>query len=76
MSFLLMGRHDAKLRLKSFSVSSRGVKTTIRIEVEVDDPFELGYALQSLAEVQKSQRTKPAPEPKAKPLALPKPVAK
>lgn len=73
MSFMIWGSPEAKLRLKSFGHTSRGGKSTIKIEVETDDPFELGYAIQSLAEVQKGQRAKPKPQPKAKPLALPKP---
>lgn len=73
MSFYLWDKPDAKLRLKSFSSASRGSKSTIKIEVETDDGFELGYAIQSLAEVQKGQRAKPTPKPRAKMLALPKP---
>lgn len=70
--FVLHGNYSEKLRIKSFSSSSRGGKSTIKIEVETEDPFELGYALQKLSEVQKGQRTKP---PARKPLALPKPEA-
>lgn len=73
MSFFLVDEPDSKLRLKSFSASARGGKSTIKIEVETDDPFELGYTLKSLAEVQKGQRAKPKPKAKAKPLALPAP---
>ena len=73
MTFYLWDKHDAKLRLKSFSSSSRGEKMIIKIEVETSDAGEFGWALQCLAEVQKGQRTKPAPKPKAKPLALPAP---
>lgn len=70
--FAISGDYASKLRIKSFSSSSRGGKSTIKIEVETEDPFELGYALQKLSEVQKGQRTKP---PARKPLALPKPEA-
>ncbi|WP_353429470.1 hypothetical protein [Paracoccus denitrificans] len=78
MTFRLFGLPEAELRLKSFSSSSRGTRMTIRIEVETSDPFEFGYALRNLAEVQKGQRakpkkTKPTPKPKVKPLALPAP---
>lgn len=62
MSFWLFGTHDEKLRLKSFSASSRGEKSVIKIELEAADPYELGWALSKLAEVQKGQRTKPKPE--------------
>ena len=73
MTFFLLGTHAEKLRLKSFSASSRGEKSTIKIELEPADPYELGWALSKLAEVQNGQRTNPKPKPKAKPLALPKP---
>lgn len=76
MSFYLQGSPDAKLRLKSFGASSKGARSTIRIELETDDAFELGYALQSLAQVQQEQKpVKPAPkqQTKAKQLALPAP---
>lgn len=74
MSFFLFGKHDEGLRLKSFSASSRGGKSLIKIELEAADPYDLAWALKSLAEVEKGQRTKPKPEPKAKPLALPAPT--
>lgn len=73
MSFYIFGKPESKLRLKSFSASNRGGKSTIRIELETEDHFELGYALQSLAETQKEQRAKPKPPAKPKLLALPKP---
>ena len=73
MSFHLFGTPDERLRLKSFSASSRGEKSVIKIELEVTDPYELGWTLSALSKVQKGQRTKAKPEPKVKPLALPKP---
>ena len=73
MNFVIWDTSDTKLRLKSYGSTARGEKMTVRIEVETTDPFEFGYALQSLAEVQKGQRAKPKPKPKAKPLALPAP---
>ena len=81
MSFYLFGRHDEKLRLKSYSSSTTGTKGTIRIVLETSDLFELGFALRQLGEVQKGQRRKPEPKPKPKPkaekptlLALPAPL--
>lgn len=75
--FFLSGDHDESLRLKSFGATSRGGKSTIRIELETTDPYDLGYALSKLSEVQKAQR---APKPTAAPkkdaparLALPAP---
>lgn len=79
MSFYLFGRHDEKLRLKSYSSSSSGSKGTIRITLETSSMFDLAYAMQALTEVQKGQREKPKPEPKPKAvkqkvLALPPPL--
>ncbi|MGD9862556.1 MAG: hypothetical protein AB7S99_05020 [Pseudodonghicola sp.] len=74
--FYLHGRPDDRLRLKSFGATSKGAKSTIRIELETEDAFELGYALQSLAQVQEGQKPpKPTPkrQTKAKQLALPAP---
>jgi len=75
--FFLSGEVDSGLRLKSFSATNRGGKSTIRIELETADPYELGYALSNLSEVQKAQRApKPPPASKVKAprrLALPAP---
>lgn len=78
MSFYIFGRPGEPLRIKSFSSSTKGTKGSIRIELETSDLSALGYALASLDETQKGQRTKPKPELKAKvakpaPLALPSP---
>lgn len=74
--FHLSSEPDSKLRLKSFSSASRGGKSTISIVIETVDPWELGYALHALAQVQAGQKVrppKPEPKPKTKPLALPAP---
>ena len=74
--FHISGDPESRLKIKSFSSSTRGEKATIRLELEVTDLSWLGYTLKELAEVQKEQRRKPKPEPKAKvakPLALPAP---
>lgn len=64
-AFYLFGKPDERLKLKKFSASSSGTKATIRIEIETQDMSMLGYALESLGQVQQGQN--------AKPLALPKP---
>lgn len=72
--FSLSAQHDEALNLKSFSSSSTGTKTTIRIVIETDDLRAAGYALQSLASVQKAQSARRSAKSKrAKVLALPAP---
>ena len=56
MSFYLFGKPDERLRLKSYSGASRGGKSIIKIEIEVDDPALFGFALADLANVQAGQR--------------------
>lgn len=79
MTFLVSGDPNSAVRIKSFSSSTRGEKSTIRIELECSDLWELGFTLRALVETQKSQREKPAPPPKPEkpkrqqPLALPAP---
>lgn len=76
MSFYLFGKPDERLRLKSYSGASRGGKSIIKIEIEVDDLALFGFALADLANVQAGQRAmsqKRKPQSKAKPLALPAP---
>ena len=71
----ISGDPEYYLKIKSFSSSTRGEKATIRLELEVSDLSWLGYTLKELAEIQKAQRRKAKPEPKARPkqLALPAP---
>lgn len=74
--FYLDADPDARLRLKGFSATSKAGKSTIRIELETADPYELGYALERLATVEKGQKAKPKPAAKPEPvkrLALPAP---
>ena len=74
MTFYLFGTPDEELRLKSFSSTSRGARSVIRIEIETSSPWRLGSTLEALAEIQKGQCAKPEkPRPKARPLALPPP---
>lgn len=69
MSFYIQGSPDAKLRLKSFGATSKGARSTIRIELETEDAYELGYALQSLDQVQQEQKSV-KPQTKAKQVTL------
>ncbi len=74
--FSIYGDPDAELRLKSFSGTSNGSKTTIRLEIECTNHFRFGYALETLQQVkdgQKPQKAPPKKASKAKPLALPAP---
>ncbi len=71
--FLLHGAPDENLRLKSYSATSRGGKSIIKIEVQVTNVRHLGFALQNLAEVEEGQKRKPQPKKAAGPLALPAP---
>lgn len=74
MTFYLFGTPDCSLRLKSYSATTKGGKSTLRIEIETSDPHELAYALNELASVQAGQKApKPEPKPKARMLALPAP---
>lgn len=74
--FHISGDPESYLKLKSFSSTTRGEKATIRLEIDVTDLSWLSYTLKELAKVQKEQRQRPKPVPKAKaakPLALPAP---
>jgi len=68
------------LRLKSFSSTTKGTKGVVKIEVEIDDLYELGFFLRSLADTEAEQKRKAAEARKPKPearkvrqLALPAP---
>ena len=70
---------DDRLRLKSYTATTRGAKSVIRIELETEDTFELAHALRCLGETQAKQKAaaaakrKAAAAPKRKSLALPAP---
>lgn len=73
--------NDEHVRVKSYSASTKGAVSTIRIDVEVTDPMRLGFLLQELAEIQADQKAAAAAKSKAKPrnpapaqLALPSPL--
>lgn len=66
------------LILKSYTATTRGAKSTIRIEIETEDTYELGYLLRELGEAQQKQRAGAQAKKAAKarrPLALPPPGA-
>ena len=59
--------NDEHVRVKSYSASTKGAVSTIRIDVEVTDPMRLGFLLQELAEIQTEQKATAAAKSKAKP---------
>lgn len=66
-------------RLKTYSAISRGGKSTIKIEVETTDHFELGSILRQLDKITADQKPKPKPKAAVKEtekplLALPAPA--
>lgn len=73
---------DKFSRLKSYSATAKGGKSTVRIEIECDEPGSLGYLLTELGEIQRAQdrtrkaEAKAAAEAKAraKRKALPAPL--
>lgn len=74
--FSIYGDPESELRLKSFSGTSNGSKSTIRIEIECATNWRFGYALEQLKEVKDGQMPPKAPpkkRAKAKPLTLPAP---
>ena len=70
--FSLSGGDSEELRLKDFTSVSKGTRTTIRITLETDDLSVAGYALRSLADVQRDQKAA-ARKKRPKPLMLPAP---
>lgn len=61
------------MRLKSYGSVTKGEKSTLRIEIEVDDPRELGYLLRNLQQLAQAQKAMAKPARRAKLLALPPP---
>lgn len=73
--------NDEHVRLKSYSASTKGAVSTIRIDVEVTDPMRLGFLLQELKEIQAELKAATAArkkesqrKPIAAQLALPAPL--
>lgn len=79
MAILYLGEEHT--RLKSYSATTKGGISTIRIDVEVTDPTRLGFLLSDLGEIEKDQKAKKEAEKRSnaqgakKPLlALPAPM--
>lgn len=71
---------ESGFRLKAFSSSSRGDKALIKMEVEVSELREMGYALSRLQRQMEEQKAadlakREAAKKRPKLLALPKPEA-
>lgn len=58
-------------RIKSYSATTRGAKSILKIEIEVGDPMELGFMLRELAEEQGRQKTPKPDKPSASTLEPP-----
>lgn len=56
---------SGSVRLKTSSSSSRGGKTTIKIELETTDHYDAASVLQQLDEIDQAQRTKDRPARKS-----------
>lgn len=61
------------IRLKGWSAATKGAASTLRIEIEIDDPLKLGFFLRDLQSLQKAQQAAAKPRGKKKPLMLPSP---
>lgn len=57
MTFILAASPDEKLRLRSFSASSKGLKSALTITLETEDPYAIAYAVECLGKVEKGQRS-------------------
>ncbi|WP_440410671.1 hypothetical protein [Neorhizobium petrolearium] len=65
--------------LKSYSATSKGGKSTLKIEIDVSDPLDLGHMLRDLFEIEQQQKAKTEPKSRTKKqaeprLALPAPL--
>lgn len=56
----ILGGASEQLRLKSYSASTRGTRSTITIVMETDDHQEFAYALRCLAGVEAEQKEQAA----------------
>lgn len=52
--------NDDHTRLKTYSASTKGAVSTIRVEIEVTDPMRLGFLLSELAEIVSEQKARKA----------------
>jgi len=56
----ILGGASEELRLKSYSASTKGTRSTITIVVETDDHWQLTHTLRGLAEVEAEQKAQAA----------------
>jgi hypothetical protein len=62
---------DDGVTIATYSATTKNDKTTVRVELSVSDPYDLGSLLKQLAEAKKAQAEKRAPRAKKpKPLML------
>lgn len=78
MTYLYLNDH---MRLKSYSASTKGAKSLVRIDIEVNDPGRLGFLLEDLGRIEQEQTAKAKAEKEAarkaskkSQLALPAPL--
>lgn len=65
MTFVLGDSPDEKLRLRSFSATSKGLKSVLTITIETEEPYALAHAIERLGEVDKGQRSPPPAKSKS-----------
>ncbi|MDT8856452.1 hypothetical protein RNZ50_15770 [Paracoccaceae bacterium Fryx2] len=78
MSIYVFSTPQDGMRLKAFGATVRGGKSILKIELEIDDPRDLGHLLADLMLLQDAEKkaAKAATRPARKLLALPAPDAK
>jgi hypothetical protein len=57
---------DSTSRLKKYGASVSGRKSTVKIEIECDEPGSLGYLLECLGEIDRDQKKSVVTVSKAK----------
>jgi hypothetical protein len=68
---------EEHVRLKKYSAAVTGPKSTVKVEIEVNDPYALSSLLRQLGEIDREQKAAarpPKPPKKTPPLGLPKPA--
>jgi hypothetical protein len=66
---IYLSKENPHVRLKSYDATIKGQKTTLRITVEVTDPYELSFLLKSLEELQTAPRKqRQTADPERRPL--------
>ena len=59
--------NEDRARLKSYGAVAKGVKATVKIEIEITDPGVLGFLLEDLARIESDQKRAAAPAPRKRP---------